>query len=170
MNVVLQQTEGNDATAAIFTICTFSWNTDKEVLWAEGKSKPQNIISARVQKPRKASVRGVWEGEEMFQPGWTAGFRDGQQHWFDISTSLFPVLIHSLSSVTRKCFNAEVVSGGHNWVRSLSPDMDAKLALHLTSPSPASVEQTPSWTRKGTVKQKASPYQTCPALKPTKRI
>lgn len=55
-------------------------------------------------------------------------------------------------------------------VRSLSPDLDAKLALHLTSPAPASVEQTPSWTRKGTVKQKASPYRTYLVMKLPEQI
>lgn len=67
--------------------------------------------------------------------------------------------LHSLSSVTRKCFYQPLkwfLGGGGTTdsyrVRSLSPDLDAKLALRLASPAAASVEQ-----KKGTVKQKASP-------------
>lgn len=48
VNVVLQQMERNNATAATFTICTFS---DKDILWAEVESKPHNMEATGVQKP-----------------------------------------------------------------------------------------------------------------------
>lgn len=55
-------------------------------------------------------------------------------------------------------------------VRSLSPELDAKLALHVTWPAAVSVEQTPSWTRKGTVKQKASSHQRYLVMKSPEQI
>lgn len=42
--------ERNDATAVLFTICTFSWNTDKEVLQAKEEQKPQQKELASIQK------------------------------------------------------------------------------------------------------------------------
>lgn len=90
----------------------------------------------------------------MFQPGWTAGFRDGTAAliWHLHQSVSFLFSLHSLSSVTRKCFYQPLkwFLGGTS--RSLSPALDAKLALRLASPTAASVEQ-----KKGTVKQKASP-------------
>lgn len=101
------------------------------------ESKPQNMTSARVQKPIKASVRG---GFGAVWGGWGGGCSSRGGHQVsetDSSTDLtsppvcFLFSLLSLSSVTRKCFYQPLkwfLGGG------------------------ASVEQ-----KKGTVKQKASP-------------